>query len=274
MFRKQDNFRAQISESFLYCFSYLFSYSLILMLVISVAIFFQFQLGYEMTAMDSWLFEHGWEMNAFVSVLNLTILSKFLFLKSDDRFPLRSLLINEIRRPPKKVIVILFAILLSYAILLRLEFNPELTSVDHTKVLLSYILSSVCLGTHFLFVASLQAYLPLSYWWSCVRVLLLSVGLYFVIQVMFPQAQSLTVVHVYLFFLLLHSIVLRLKVSDLVFLSLFCFSPILVFTGFDPLLGEKYSPWVYTGHQDTVFFISLGLICTVYVGYPLLKNKR
>jgi hypothetical protein len=268
------NSQSQIMESLFYCGGYLLSYGLILMIIISIALFFQFQLGYEMTAMDSWLFDHGWEMNAFVSVLNLVIVSKFLYLKSDDRYPLRSLLINQIRRPPKKIIVVLFAFLISYSILLELQYNSDLTSIDYPKVITGYLLSSFFLISHFMFIASLQSFLPLGYLMSLLRVALISLGLYFIVYFVFPQAQALSFIHLVLFFLILHTATLEIRISDLIFLSVFCFSPVLILTGFDPLWGDRYSPWIYTGEHERVFFLSIGIICTAYVGYPLLKGRR
>lgn len=261
-------------QSILYCTGYLLGYGLLLLIVISIAVFFQFLLGYEMTAMDSWLFDHGWEMNALVSIINLSIISKFLYLKSDDRYPFRTLLINEIRKPPRNVIVMLFAFFLSYGILLKLQLNAELTSIDIPKLILGYFLANVCLMSHFLFVSSLQTFLPVRYSLNVLRLLIISVGLYFIVHLIFPQAQALSFVHLFIFFLILHLQICRLKLSDLLFMSVFCFCPILILTGFDPLWGNQYSPWIYDGEYERVFFLSIGIICTAYVGYPLLKRQK
>lgn len=218
-----------------------------------------------MLAIESWLFEQSWEILGVVSLLSVMVLSRFIYLHKQDRYPFRALMIRQLGSPRSSTYVIFLTGIIVFLGFLRFEPNPSISTVDLFKLLIGFLMLLVFALSQGVFILSIDEAIPLSKRQRLLRNLIYSVLFFLLIKYTFLQAIQIKWVHGLAFLTLLNALSLQQKLTDIVLLGLGLVAPLLILFGLDPFWGSSFSPWVITSEAPSTILATLLLIYTVHI---------
>lgn len=239
------------------------------LLVLSIIAFFHFLLDHRMADIQDWVYFHGWEVVSLGKIIALVIISRFVGILSIERRPFVALFLHKRGFIKKDVLIALAIFTLGVVIVGRPNHVPS-SETDFYRVLMSFVGHLVFYGSDALLILALNEYLPIkrSYWHY--QVVLFSL-LSYVIQrnvFLFGVRWEADVI----FSLILVFYLLKVR-GELVWLHSFIaivllFAPLSTFFGLDPLWGNKFSPFVFSG---TISGLEIGVF--TFIVLIFLRRK-
>lgn len=247
------------------------------LLIVSIVAFFHFLLDYNMLMIESWIFNQGWEILGLCFVVSLVVVCKFLYLKTDERYPFRTILIEQIRTPRSQTLIGAGVVLTFLIYLSGLVPNENITTADVPKLILGTMFSVVTLCVMAIFIISNDRILPLNSRAKALRNLLFPTLLLGVCRISFLHAESFGFVFWFNLTVLCFLVSSRLYLTEILVLSLGVIAPGLIFFGMDPIWGSEYSPYLYQDRDFPFYFLGLLVVYSGYLWFslpPLLLGQE
>jgi hypothetical protein len=226
--------------------------------LVSVVAFFHFLLDYDMLTIESWLFHQGWELLGLNILISLVTVCKFLYLKTDERFPFRAIMLDQLKLPRLKPLFTVLGLFVLYIVLTRPVPNTSVTTVDYSKLFLGYMFCLTALSSLKILIISIDRILPLPSTYTILfRNVIFALLLTLLIRGSHLHGANIGVLFGIVCFCLFYLSSSDYYLSENLILSSLFVTPSFVLFGLDPVWGSEFSPYTLQSANSESYFLGL-----------------
>lgn len=225
-----------------------FANALIHLIVLSIVAFFHFLLEHRMGDIQDWVFFHGWEVVGLGKIIALIIMARFIGILSIERRPFVYLFRFQ-RGFFKKDVLMALTIFILGIIIVGDPQHIVGSEFDLYRTFVSFLGHFIFYGSDALVILALNKFLPLKDGQWRYQVVLFSLISFFVQKNVFLFGVGWKAEVIFALIMCFYLIRFENDVAWIhtILAILILFAPLATFFGLDPLWGNKFSTFRFTG---------------------------
>lgn len=251
---------------------YLALFGAIHLISISLVVFFHFQLDHDLKTIDSWIQSEAWKIFIFVKLVQILIISKFIFVYLKEKNLLSFFRLRVLKKPQNEV----FAIVIMFYVLILGVGQPALIeegSWGFNRIFWAYSGTLFLYLTDITFFLSLQKVIFVDFKQRIFILTLFSFATYYLYRITIDYADgfnlSFLLIFLFLLFLSSHQ---RFNLIDSLLVLLACFCILAPLIGLDPIWADSFS--LFSIESNTLYLILISTICTSLVYLFFTRHHR